>query len=120
MSAQDTVYGSFGDVGPQTDGTNLLSVISTVPTPSDTAGGAPANYAQPILDLFKFGISAASAANSQQQILDYRRFEATNGGLYQQGRGAAMPSARTGGSMSSLMMMGIAALVVFAVLTHKG
>lgn len=108
-------------VGPQTDGTNVYSPIaSTIPTPADTAGGAPAQYGSAILDIFKTGVGAWSAANAQQQLFDYKKFEATNGGLYQQGKSAAMPAAASGGGQSGLMMMALIGIVVFAVLTHKG
>lgn len=107
-------------VGPQTDGTNVYSPIaSTIPTPADTAGGAPAQYGSAILDIFKTGIGAWSTANANAQLFDYKRFEATNGGLYRQGTSASMPAAATGGS-SGLVTMAILGLVVFAVLTHKG
>lgn len=114
--ASDTVA-----IGPQTDGTNIYSPIaSTIPQPADTAGGAPASYSNAILDIFKTGIGVWSQQQSQQQLFDYKKFEATNGGLYQQGRAAAMPAATSGNAMSPLVMMGLAAVVVFALLTHKG
>ena len=107
-------------IGPQTDGTNLYSPIaSTIPTPADTAGGAPAQYSSQILDLFKFGVGVAQQQANMNAAFDYKKFETTNGGLYQQGKSASMPSAATGGS-SGLVLMGIAAIVVFALLTHKG
>lgn len=112
--------GSYTDyVGPQTDGTNWPSPISTIPQPTDTAGGQPANYAQSVLDIFKYGVGAYTQTANTSALLDYKRFEATNGGLYQQGRGAVMPKAQQGGGGSNLAMIGIAALVVFAVMTHK-
>ncbi|MFZ3219886.1 MAG: hypothetical protein WA174_07625, partial [Rhodoferax sp.] len=107
-------------IGPQTDGTNLPSPVSIIPQPTDTAGGAPAQYTQQVLDLFKFGIGAVAQNEQTRQMFDYKKFEATNGGLYQQGRSAAMPAAAQGGGTSGLVMMGIGAIVVFALLTHKG
>ena len=107
-------------VGPQTDGTNVYAPIaSTIPTPADTAGGAPAQYSSQILDLFKFGVGVAQQQANLNAAFDYKKFEATNGGLYQQGKSASMPSAATGGS-SGLVLMGVAAIVLFALLTHKG
>lgn len=112
--------GGYYDVGPQTDGTNLPASISTLPTPRDTAGGAPASYGQSVLDIFKYGIGVWSQTEQNQQLLDYKRFEATNGGLYQQGKSAALPRAAVNGGGSQLAMLGLITLVVFAVLTHKG
>lgn len=107
-------------IGPQTDGTNIPSgTAATIPTPTDTAGGAPAQYGQAVLDVFKYGIGAYTATVQQQNMLDYKRYEATNGGLFQQGRAATLPKASTGGA-SGLVLMGVAAVVVFALLTHKG
>ena len=109
-------------VGPQTDGTNMpSSTAATIPQPTDTAGGMPADYAQPVLDLFKFGVGQYAATVQQQNVLDYKRYEATNGGLFQQGRSAILPkSAAAAGGTSGLVLMGVAAIVVFALLTHKG
>ncbi|WP_417284670.1 hypothetical protein [Comamonas sp.] len=73
------------DVGPQTDGTVLPSYSATTPAPTDAGGGAPTNYSQTVLDVFKIGVGAWSANAAQQNMLDYRRWEATGGGLYQQG-----------------------------------
>ena len=122
MSQWYDIYSGAGngtDVGPQTDGTNILAPTSTIPVPNDAAGGAPAQYTTQVLDLFKFGVGALADYSKTQQLFDYKKFEATNGGLYQQGRSAAMPAAANGGN-SGLLLMGVAAVVLFAVLTHKG
>ena len=107
-------------VGPQTDGTNLISGTAVVVSPTDTAGGQPANYEQNVLDIFKFGVQAWSDSNARQQMFDYRKFEATNGGLFQQGRIAQMPAAAQAGGISGTVMMAAAAIVLVAILTHKG
>lgn len=118
-AADTTTPSMIPDVGPQTDGTVMPSPTAIIPVPTDTAGGAPADYAASVLDIFKTGIGAWSAANQQQQLFDYKKWEATNGGLYRQGQPATLSNASNGGT-STLVMMGIAAIVVFAVLTHKG
>lgn len=107
-------------IGPQTDGTNTPSpTAATIPKPTDTAGGSPANYTQAVLDIFKFGVGQYSATVQQQNMLDYKRYEATNGGLFQQGKSATLPAAAAGGKTSGLVLMAVGALVVFALLTHK-
>ena len=116
----DYSLGGGSPVGLQSDGTNMPSpTAATIPTPADTPGGAPAQYAQPILDIFKFGVGQYAAQQSQQQLFDYKKFEATNGGLFQQGQQATLPKAATGSSMSPFMMLAIAGIVGFALLTHK-
>ena len=111
----------YDTIGPQVDGTVMPSdIAATIPQPTDTAGGQPAQYAQSVLDIFKFGVGQYAATVQQQNMLDYKRYEATNGGLYQQGKSAAMPRAAQGGGSSSLVLLGIGAIVVFALLTHKG
>ena len=107
-------------IGPQTDGTNLPSQTAIMAQPTDTAGGLPAQYGQSVLDLFKYGIGQYTATQQQQQLFDYKKFEATNGGLFQQGRSATLPATSAGGKMSGVLLLGIGALVVFALLTHKG
>ena len=124
MSIFDLNYqdpGTTSAVGPQVDGTYVYSPqASTIPTPTDTAGGAPADYGKQILDLFKFGVGAYSADQQNQRLFDYKKYEATNGGLYQQGQGAMLNRTATGSGLSPVVMLGIGALVVFALLTHKG
>jgi hypothetical protein len=107
-------------VGPQTDGTNLISGAAISIVPTDTAGGQPAQYGQDILDVFKFGVQAWSDSNARSQLFEYKKFEATRGGLFQQGRGAFLSTSRNGGGVSPFVMMAAAAVVVLVVLTRKG
>ena len=67
--------------------------------PVDAGGGVPGSYTAEVLDLFKFGIGAWQANKAQNNLLDYKRYEAINGGLSQQGA----PSANrvNGGSVGS-------------------
>lgn len=109
-------------IGPQTDGTNLPAYnAATIPQPADTAGGAPADYSQQVLDLFKFGVGVAQQQSAQNAFFDYKKFEATSGGLYQQGRAAALPGtvSATGGK-SGFLMLAVAGIVLVVLLTHKG
>lgn len=125
MSIFDLNYQSTPDatttVGPQADGTYVYSPqASTIPQPVDTPAGAPANYSQQILDLFKFGVGTYAANQQSQQLFDYKKYEATNSGLYAQGQPAPIAKTATGSAMSPMIMLAIGAVVVFAVLTHKG
>lgn len=106
-------------VGPQQDGTNLIADSAIIAQPADTAGGMPAQYEQGILDIFKFGIGAWADNQKSQQLFEYKKFEATNGGLFQQGRNAYMPQAASGGT-SSLVVMGLGLIVLVALIAHKG
>ena len=108
-------------IGPQTDGTNLPAYsAATIAQPADTAGGQPAGYGSQILDIFKFGVGVAQQQANQQAFFDYKKFEATSGGLYQQGKAAQLPKAAdSSSSMSPLVMMAAAAIVLVVVLTHK-
>lgn len=109
---------SFSDVGPQSDGTNISSGTSLPSQPADTGGGATFNYGQAVLDIFKFGVGAYTASAQRKDLLEYKRFETTAAGTFQQGRGTLLPANSTGG-MSGLTLLIIAGLVVFAV-SHKG
>lgn len=106
-------------IGPNTDGTYTQPDASIQIQPVDAGGGMPAEYPQPILDIFKFGIAQYTATQQQAQLLDYKRFEATNGGLYRQGQPAGVAAAATGGT-SNLMVFAAIGLVAVILLTHKG
>jgi hypothetical protein len=103
-------------VGPQSDGTNIPALTGTNLQPTDAGGGAPADYSQSVIDLFKTGIGAWTATQQNQQMLDYKRYEATAAGLAQQGRpisatvGGTTASISTG-SLLTLAIIGIAVLV---------
>ena len=50
-----------------TDSSYVIPGDASLPSqPVDAAGGAPANYGSQILDLFKFGIGAATSLKAQQ------------------------------------------------------
>lgn len=105
-------------VGPQSDGTYASPV--SMPQPVDAAGGAPGGYAQQVLDVFKFGVGAWQQQQQSQQMLDYRRWEATNAGLTQQGRTSPVSVAPGGGlTLSPLLIIG-AGVILAAVLLARG
>ena len=106
-------------VGPQTDGTNLVASAAITPSPADAGGGAPASYTKDVLDLFKYGIGAATSQKNYQNMLDYKRYEATQGGLYAQGRPTVFANSATGGS-GSLLVMAALVIGVVILLDHKG
>jgi len=117
----DGVYGSLypfesATVGPQDDGTYSTPWVASKPQPVDVGGGVPGNYGDSVLNLFKYGVDAWAANKQMQNLLDYRRYEATGGGVYQQGRGASVVATRQAGSNTGLILLAGAALVAFLVL----
>lgn len=71
------------------DAANYYAASQGVPTtqaaPVDAGGGSAGQYSQATLDIFKVGVGALSGIYQQRQALDYKRWEATNRGLYMQG-----------------------------------
>ena len=75
----------FVDVGPQPDGTyGVPSSAVQTNAPANTAGYSSQTPGW-VGDVLKTGIGAVAGYFNNANILDYRRFEATNGGLYRQG-----------------------------------
>lgn len=104
-----------GGVGYQSDGTFSAPIPSVMPQPVDAGGGPPANYGAQILDVFKFGVGVWQQNNARQDMIDLRRWEATNAGLFQQGQNAAIY-----GSRGNIGLMGIVAIGLIAFLAMKG
>lgn len=78
-------------VGPQSDGTYVQPSASQPNNqPWDTSGNANGNYTKDVLDILKFGVGVAQQQSSQNAFYDYKRFEATNGGIFLQGRFAGV------------------------------
>jgi len=78
-----------GSVGPQSDGTYSYPGTSQPNNqPWDAGGGSLAQYGSDILGILKYGVGAYASVAAQKNVLDYKRYEATAGGLYQQGRPA--------------------------------
>lgn len=105
--------------GPQTDGTYNIPDLGVQLQPADAGGGLPADYSSGVLDIFKYGVGVWSANQNQQQLLDYKRFEATQNGLHQQGIPATFGVTANGQINPNVWLFG--GLIVLAVmLSHKG
>lgn len=108
----DALY--TGDIGPQNDGTFGTPDAAVKPMPVDAGGGAPANYSSTILDVFKLGVGAWTQTQNTSAMVDLRKWEATNAGLFQQGQAAAMY-----GKPGQIGIMGIAAIGLLVLLLMK-
>lgn len=104
-----------GGVGYQSDGTFSAPNSAVMPQPVDAGGGAPAQYGSQVLDIFKFGVGVWQQNSARQDMIDLRRWEATNAGLYQQGQAAAIY-----GSRGQVGILGIAAVGLILFLALKG
>lgn len=105
-------------VGPNRDGTYSVPDTAIKSQPVDVGGGPPADYGQQVLDVFKYGVNAWSQTQARKDFLDYKRYEATQNGLYMQGRPAMLAAARTGG-VSGLALTAAVVIVAVALLTHR-
>ncbi|MGZ5817894.1 MAG: hypothetical protein ACXWJD_04020 [Burkholderiaceae bacterium] len=93
-------------VGAQTDGTYAYpTAAQPVNQIVDVGGGSAANYSQGVLDLLNKGIGAWSATVNNSQMLDYKRYEATQGGVFQQGQQAGVVVASGGFKVSPMMII---------------
>lgn len=101
-------------VGPQNDGTYGAPAASVMPQPVDAGGGPAGNYSGQIIDIFKFGVGVWNQNEQRKDMVDMRRWEATNAGLYQQGQTAAMY-----GGGGQIGVLGIAALGLVLLLVMK-
>ena len=112
-------YTLDSSVGPQLDGTFGTPSSAVQPNPVDAGGGSAGSYRQDILDVFKFGVGAYSQNQQRQDLLDYKRFEATQMGLWRQGQPALFSSSANGGAGNLVIL---AAIVIGAVvlLQEKG
>lgn len=94
-------------VGPQADGTYGIPPTGQAVTPIDAGGGPSGNYGPAILDIFKFGVGAYQQNQNMTAAYDYRRFEATQAGLYQQGRPANLYGNANGGPSGMLIFFAL-------------
>ena len=115
-----TDYG--GSIGPQSDGTYSVPDLSVAAQPVDAGGGGVGQYSSQVLDIFKFGVGVWANQQSQQNMLDYKRYEAAGGGLYQQGNTAGIKATGNGVQVgvSNGMVMIVAAALALLLLTRKG
>jgi long-subunit fatty acid transport protein len=99
-------------VGPQNDGTYNKPWAATAATPYDAGGGPTASYAPQIMDIFKFGVGVWQQQQNLQAQMDYRRFEATQSGAYQQGQATN----QVGNNMNMLILiaMGVGLVILIA------
>lgn len=104
----------YTGVGPQDDGTFAAPATSIMPQPVDAGGGPPANYSGLIMDVFKFGVGVWNQREARQDMIDQRRWEATNAGLFQQGQAAAMF-----GRPGQMGVLGLAAVGLVLLLVLK-
>lgn len=109
------VMAALNGVGPNTDGTYGIPQTAVMSQPVDAGGGPPANYGAQVLDIFKFGVGVWQQQSARQDMLDYRRWESTNAGLYQQGQTAALY-----GRQGQMGIFGFAAIGLLAYLVLKG
>lgn len=106
-------------VGPQSDGTSISPAAAEMSLPVDAGGGVAGSYGKDILDIFKFGVGVYSQDKQRSDLLDYKRFEATQAGLWRQGQPALFARNAQGGNGNLVIL---AAIVIGAVvlLQEKG
>lgn len=79
-------------VGPTNNGTyNVPAAAQPVNQQWDTGGGTLGQYSGDVFTILSQGIGAWSQYMGNQQLLDYKRFEATQGGVFQQGKSTQIP-----------------------------
>lgn len=100
--------------GTQPDGTWVTPVQARQPQPVDAAGGTAANYAPLVLDVFKFGVGVWNQQQQQQNMLDYKRFEATQLGAFAHGQPALYASSggQIIGGASGIVLIGAVVLLL--------
>lgn len=108
-----------GAVGPQDNGTyQLPDAAQPNNRPWDSGGGVTGGYGDSVLDVLKLGVGAWSANKSRNDLLDYKRYEATAGGVFQQGKPAAAQVAPRAAGMGGLLPLLLIGLVVVLVVKH--
>lgn len=90
--------------GPQSDGTYVTpTTAQQINSPANTAGFGSPMSAQ-TYGLLTQGINGAVNLLALDKMVDYRKYEATNGGLFMQGQGAYMMN-RSGSVLNPNMTM---------------
>lgn len=110
-------------VGPQNDGT-YVSPASALPINQavDTGTGSSlGNYSPQVFSLLNNGLSAFTSIYNNNAMLDYKRYETTQGGIYMQGQAAAsLGQAQVAAVNSNKMLMILGLFAVMALAIHKG
>lgn len=107
-------------VGPQSDGTNIVPAAGQAITGADQAGYG-ASYAPAVFSLLNNGLSAFVGLTSQNNLLDYQRYEATQAGLVAQGNAASTAmTAQISAVNSNKMLLILGMFAVIALAIHKG
>lgn len=114
----ETAY-DFGSTGPQTDGTyDIPESALQVNDPSNTAG-YPSSNDSDLFSILKFGVGAATDIYKFNSGLDYKRYEATQGGIFEQGRASSVPRIASGKISISYVLIAVAAVGVLLLLTRN-
>jgi hypothetical protein len=97
-----------GNIGAQTDGTTIIPYEAQPNNrPWDTGGGVLGGYGADVLNVLKFGVGVAAKSYDNRQLLDYKRFEATQGGAFQQGVATNSIAAPVALKLSPLLLVGL-------------
>lgn len=107
-------------VGPNNNGTyNVPDTAQTSNRPWDAAGGSLGNYGGDVWQVLSQGVGVWSQYKKNQQFIDYQRYEATQGGVFQQGRpagsyqtGVAVRANAQGNPLMLLLLIGGAVLLL--------
>lgn len=118
LSAMNSDYCSATQVGPTNAGTcNVPLNAQAVNQQWDTGGGGLGQYTGDVLQILAQGVGAWSQYKRNEQFLDHQRYEATQGGVFQQGRPNQIPiggtvTARGSISTTTLLLIGGAAYLL--------
>jgi len=106
--------------GPLTDGTySYPDAAQPSNQPWDSGAPATGGYSADVLNLFKFGVNAWSQNKARNDLLDYKRFEATQGGLFRQGAPANLYTTASGATNPAMIWAAVA-IVGVLLFTAKG
>lgn len=106
-----------GGVGYSPDGTFTTPGVAITALPADAGGGPVGTYGKDVMDLFKFGVGVWNQREQRQDMLDYKRFEATQYGAFMQGQPALTFSSGGNvlGGASGMVLVALAAVVILLI-----
>ncbi|QDX21765.1 hypothetical protein FP568_11230 [Pandoraea pnomenusa] len=110
-------------IGPQNDGTYTYpDAAQPLNQPADVGAAATLpNYAPDVFKLLSQGLGILNSDYQMNQMIDYKKYEATQGGLFAQGQAAAtVASAQIGATNANKMLMILGLFAVLALAIHKG